>query len=615
MADVVDALVVTLGLDASQFNRAQKEALEQFKQTREASGKTAVEMEASGKKAAEFFSSVKQEALSLMGILLGGKGLESFVRDATTSMAALGREARSIGMSTPELAAWGNAVEREVGGSATAARGTLQKLSDEMENWKITGKSSIAGYLNAIGANPGDSAMDVIRKFSEFSEKTTDPKLARNIGHGLGLDEGSIREALRGHVQLSKDMAESMRLGVPTDEMSERMQQLQKDFIGLQQAAEGVGNRLLNDVEPSMHKVLVVVEDLIVNHPQLAEMFAGLTAGLVVLSGLRLSASVMGLTGITEALTGMLGITARLLLRFSILGMGVGLIYDAIHNKLNVGEQEEIDRENAAHGESHPLGPASGLSNVSPFSAWMREHIIANMAAGPARSALEGQFGQIADVAALRDYFRGQGWSDPQIAGILAQYKAESDFNPTAIGDNGTSAGMMQWHADRRALFQRMFGHDVAQASPLEQAQFTQWELTNTEKASGDALRATNDATAAGALLSKMFVRPKDTDVQAFQRGQSAADLAGRLPSLTVNAGAPSTASVPGVFGGATIDPGLSSLFSTPTQAAQTANNTTNVNIGAVTVHTQATDAKGIAGSIGNALSSNLRLQADRGLN
>jgi len=41
------------------------------------------------------------------------------------------------------------------------------------------------------------------------------------------------------------------------------------------------------------------------------------------------------------------------------------------------------------------------------------------------------------------------GFSDNAVAGILTNIQAESSFRPTALGDNGTSYGLCQWHNGR----------------------------------------------------------------------------------------------------------------------------------------------------------------------
>ena len=53
------------------------------------------------------------------------------------------------------------------------------------------------------------------------------------------------------------------------------------------------------------------------------------------------------------------------------------------------------------------------------------------------------------------DYLLSKGVSDIHAKGILANIQGESGFNPSVMGDNGTSGGLFQHHADRFAALQR----------------------------------------------------------------------------------------------------------------------------------------------------------------
>ncbi|MSE29679.1 lytic transglycosylase domain-containing protein, partial [Escherichia coli] len=83
-ATVIDALMVTLGLDASNFRKGQKEVSDDLKKQRENAQKTAKEMAEQGKKAASFFGSIKTELLALAGVTVTAGGLMSFVKNTTS---------------------------------------------------------------------------------------------------------------------------------------------------------------------------------------------------------------------------------------------------------------------------------------------------------------------------------------------------------------------------------------------------------------------------------------------------------------------------------------------------------------------------------------------------
>jgi hypothetical protein len=125
------------------------------------------------------------------------------------------------------------------------------------------------------------------------------------------------------------------------------------------------------------------------------------------------------------------------------------------------------------------------------------------------------------DIGQIVNFFRSVGRSDEQIAAILASYQGESGFDLGAEGDLGASGGLAQWRGERRELFRspRMFGHDVTEATPLEQAQYTQWELTHTETAANRALEAARDnLEAANRAVVVDYERPKDKALNAAVR-------------------------------------------------------------------------------------------------
>jgi hypothetical protein len=131
-------------------------------------------------------------------------------------------------------------------------------------------------------------------------------------------------------------------------------------------------------------------------------------------------------------------------------------------------------------------------------------------------------------------YFVGLGWTEAQAAGIVANLIAESNLNPTAVGDGGQAYGIAQWHPDRQAKFSASFGKDIHGSSIDEQLAFVNHELNNSEKAAGDALRACTTASEAGACVSELYERPADKQGEATRRGALAAQLAGEVAQPAV---------------------------------------------------------------------------------
>lgn len=106
-------------------------------------------------------------------------------------------------------------------------------------------------------------------------------------------------------------------------------------------------------------------------------------------------------------------------------------------------------------------------------------------------------------------YFRQQGWSKDQAAGIVGNFEYEGGLNPSQQGDGGAAYGIGQWHKDRQEAFRRFSGRDIRGSSLSDQLRFAQFELTKgAEKRAGDLLRAQKSARAASDAVQDAYERP-----------------------------------------------------------------------------------------------------------
>lgn len=105
----------------------------------------------------------------------------------------------------------------------------------------------------------------------------------------------------------------------------------------------------------------------------------------------------------------------------------------------------------------------------------------------------------------IRNELKELGYSDVQIAAVLGHWKNESNFNTGAKGDGGTSFGLAQWHKDRwngpNGLLTFAQKNNMDPYAVSTQVRFFDWELNNTEKSAGYALKnATTVAEASWAM-------------------------------------------------------------------------------------------------------------------
>lgn len=163
----------------------------------------------------------------------------------------------------------------------------------------------------------------------------------------------------------------------------------------------------------------------------------------------------------------------------------------------------------------------------------------AGLFTGRNSSNLGGSVG--ANASSAMSFFIGQGWSQEQAAGIVANLITESNLNPAGpAGDGGLAKGIAQWHPDRHANLIGFASANGLDPTSLDtQLKFVQWELTNTESAAAEKLKGAKTAAEAAAIIDQYYERSAGT-----ARGKRV-NLAMRLTGAKYGtyAGAPATMS------------------------------------------------------------------------
>lgn len=204
-ATVIDALLVTLGLDTSDFRKGQKDVSDDLKKQREDAKKTAKEMAEQGKKAAAFFSSIKTELLALTGVTVTAGGLMSLVKNTTSSLMDLSIQSKALGMTARELDGFGKAAE-SAGSSFERIMAALQGFQAAKQGSLFGDTSSpIFSGMRMLTALTGDTfdvyskdAKSLARSYLESLRKVKDPNIRRQIGAMGGFDDATIQRNQEG---------------------------------------------------------------------------------------------------------------------------------------------------------------------------------------------------------------------------------------------------------------------------------------------------------------------------------------------------------------------------------------------------------------------------------
>ncbi|CAI1516751.1 hypothetical protein [Serratia entomophila] len=265
MATIIDALVVTLGLDASGFKKGQEETKESLDKTRKNSEQTAKDMEAAGKRAASFFGSIRTELLALVGVTLSANGIKNFITSTANSLQQLGINSKALDMSAKSLDGWSRAAEA-AGSSAEKMQGTLAGFQDVLTQVRTGGASdsplfaALASFGGATGANfdyQKDNSEAIMRKIAQnWNKLNSDAK--RRFGGMFGFDNATQQALSSG--QLVTDAGRFEKTSKATEDATKKAAELNRQLVAMKQNFSAASQVLLTALIPYIEKLIPLIE-------------------------------------------------------------------------------------------------------------------------------------------------------------------------------------------------------------------------------------------------------------------------------------------------------------------------------------------------------------------
>lgn len=264
---IIDALVITLGLDNSGFKKGTKETKEGMDKVKADAAATAKVMQEQGKKAGEFFGNIKTELIALVGIGLSINSFKNLIVNTANSFAALGRSSAPLNMSARELDAWQHSA-MAFGGTAEGLTSSMQSLSDSIYAFSMGkgGEQAIA-TLRSLGISAKDASGKAksmgqiyLEVSEEFKKRNLSAGQARQFGMALGMDAGTINMLLEGPEKVKKVFGEMYQNSGVTDDAVRRSQQFQVTWAKIDQTFQAVRERLFTALIPYIERLLVMLD-------------------------------------------------------------------------------------------------------------------------------------------------------------------------------------------------------------------------------------------------------------------------------------------------------------------------------------------------------------------
>lgn len=262
MATIIDALVVTFGLDSSGVKKGAADVDKSLKKAGEQSEKTAQKVQHSTKSMEKGFNSAKIEIMGMLaalGVALSAKGIEGFFQRMTTGNAALGRFAANVNMTAARVKAM-SVLSEEFGGTSADAMNAIQTVANGVAEAIRTGSSAFTNYARNIGAELQDSSghwltyeqqlvsigkrLQVIAKSNPMGREQA-YEYAQQMGLG-----GFFNELM--DPNLSKDLNQAQSVVGVTPQTIAAAEQLQKQWALVRAQFSGFWDQLYTAVGPTL---------------------------------------------------------------------------------------------------------------------------------------------------------------------------------------------------------------------------------------------------------------------------------------------------------------------------------------------------------------------------
>ena len=346
-------------------------------------------------------------------------------------------------------------------------------------------------------------AEDALGDVADAISKLPDARTQERVLGELGISPELLPMLKKGRKGLEELRSTAAKTGADmTTQMTENAAKMNKAWQELGEVVEGVGNRIVDSWSGTVTKVLETSTKWIEGNKETADTIAKIGAAVGVLAALKPAAWVLRLLG--------LGAVAG--------GAGTAAV---------VGSPLLLSGDTARNPQAQmPYDPVTNPNVFDLIGAGWRRLMPSWLGGGPGYTprsitAPRAPSQAAAVMEQTRSFWKSKDFTDAQVAGILAAGPAaESGFNPNAVGDNGTSFGLYQHHADRRdAMFSAYGPHPTAQ----QQNEFAWSELNQPGQANLlRSLRAAQTSGDAARVWTRGFEQPANGAAEAENRAAAA---------------------------------------------------------------------------------------------
>lgn len=260
MATIIDALVITLGLDASDYQKNSQKFKKDTQSLTDEQKKQLDKVERQAKQALNAVASVQKGIIGMFAAVAGATGITQFLSQVNQAEAALGRLSSHTGQSTQDLQKWGN-MAALVGGSAEDMQAGMSNLQQQLTDLKYKGEmGGTVTFLAQMGVAVANTNGEM-RKQSDIMLDLSDRAKGMkkedfyNLASSSGMTDSQIDVIMKGRTELEKMLIAQEENALVTKEQAEEARKLQAEWELMKQSIFSAGVRILHDLMPIIQAV------------------------------------------------------------------------------------------------------------------------------------------------------------------------------------------------------------------------------------------------------------------------------------------------------------------------------------------------------------------------
>lgn len=204
-SNTVEQIFVELLLNAKGYSKEADDAVKKSEKLEKGLGNTEKQSVKTNKSFDGLVGGLRKAVKGVAGltaVIAAGTGLLKLADEARKANDELNFLSKNLGMSSGEVKAWQGAAAA-MGGSAQGMAGDMKALNSSMNDFTMTGESSMLPMFNTLGVSMVDAqgkvrgTNDVMLDLADSMSKM-DREQAFLMGQKLGFDEGTINTLLQG---------------------------------------------------------------------------------------------------------------------------------------------------------------------------------------------------------------------------------------------------------------------------------------------------------------------------------------------------------------------------------------------------------------------------------